>query len=220
MNIVLLFCLIQLWEVKVQLSANRVTPQVWRTVEHKHKITESQNQCDQIWKGPLAIICSNLATEAGSLTSIAQDHVQRVFEHLHEWRLHNFPGKLCQCWVTVERCSLIFRGNLLSLCFCTLSLILFTTFNYSCIFLHLSHLSRSHESAYLVWWHFPKHLNVTDSEIMFQHGTCVLNWGATWLNQISVKWNWSLFPPACRKTVRRFRAAAEQRTADSFCYVL
>lgn len=104
----------------------------------KNSGTKARNHriSDQIWKGPLDVICSNLPPKARSLTSIFQDHVQMLFEHLKEWRCHNLSGQTVPVLglFIVEKCSLIFRGNLLPFSFCSLSPVLFSTLNHSCIF--------------------------------------------------------------------------------------
>lgn len=112
------------------------------TKAQKHRIS------DQIWKGPLDDICSNLPSKARSLTlartiseGTSKPCPNDVFEHLKEWRLHNLPGLPVlghphsrKSVKKVEKCSLIFRGNLLSFSFCSLSPVSFTTLNHSCTF--------------------------------------------------------------------------------------
>lgn len=63
------------------------------TKAQKHRIS------DQIWKGPLDVICYNLPSKARSLTlartiskGTSKPCPNDVFEHLKERRLHNLPG--------------------------------------------------------------------------------------------------------------------------------
>lgn len=135
----------------------------------KNSGTKAQNHIisDQIWKEPLDVICSNLPTKARSLTSIGQDHIQVVFEHLKGWRLLNCPGQTVPVLGHPHRRKAFFRGNLLSFSFCSLSPVPFTAPTIPAFLFHLGHLSWRYELACLVLWHIPRHLHVIQYEIMF-----------------------------------------------------
>lgn len=71
----------------------------------------------------------------GSSPKEHPNHVQMMFLSISK-NGDSTISLACQCWVTltVEKCFLIFRGNLLSFSFCSLSPVPFTTLNHSCIF--------------------------------------------------------------------------------------
>lgn len=106
----LLFRFIQSWEVKVQLLANGVVTQVWRTVEQKHKITEAVTRFGR-----------DLWMSSAPPSPLKQCHLHLLARIMSKSFLNIskygdstiFLGKLFQRWVSfiVEKCSLIFRGT-------------------------------------------------------------------------------------------------------------
>ena len=100
------------------ISSSLYQTTFWILIWNFWRITGSQNGWG--WERPLEVIWSKLLLKQGHQQQVAQDHVHMPFQYPKDGDSAVSLGNLCQCSVTltVKKCFLMFRGNLLCFRLC------------------------------------------------------------------------------------------------------